>query len=75
MNYIYEISKDAMIEVRSTGRFVTKKLSMSNKSCKFIEITPIDATLRWTKFVDEQELQVIQYEDEYVAENNILRIV
>ena len=64
-----------MIEVRSTGRFVTKKLSMSNKSCKFIEITPIDASLRWTKFVDENDLQVIQYDEEYVSEGNILRIV
>lgn len=74
-SFLYELNKETMIEVRSTGRFVTKPLMISGKSCRMIEITPIDVSLKWTKFVDENELQIIQYDDGYVEKDNILRIV
>ena len=54
-HYLY---KD--IEVRSTGRYVNKPNSIVKKVDHFIEITPVDDEINWTKFVNIEELYLIQ---------------
>ncbi len=58
-HYLYS-SPNGEIEVRATGRFVEKKLTMSNTTQILIEITPVDNDLHWTKFIDKQELLLIK---------------
>lgn len=54
-HYLY---KD--IEVSSTGRYVNKPNSMLRLVEHFIEITPVDDEINWTKFVNINELFLIQ---------------
>lgn len=62
-NYLYND-----IEVTCTGRYVDKKLNYIKESDRqnkpqierFVEITPIDDHLHWTKFVPINELYIIK---------------
>jgi hypothetical protein len=54
-HYLY---KD--IEVRSTGRYVNKPNTVVRKVDHFIEITPVDEEINWTKFVSIDDLYLIQ---------------
>jgi hypothetical protein len=54
-HYLY---KD--IEVCSTGRFVNKPNHVVRKIEHFVEITPVDDEINWTKFVNIEELYLIQ---------------
>lgn len=58
-HYLYS-SPNGEIEVKATGRYVEKKLNMSNTTQLLIEITPIDTDLHWTKFIDKNELLLIK---------------
>jgi hypothetical protein len=62
-NYLYND-----IEVTCTGRYVDKKITYIKESDKqnkpqlerFVEITPVDDHLHWTKFVSISELYLIK---------------
>lgn len=47
-------------EVRSTGRYVNKPNPVVRSVDHFIEITPVDEDVSWTKFVNINELYLIQ---------------
>lgn len=47
-------------EVRSTGRYVNKPNAVIRSVEHFIEITPVDDDVSWTKFVNINELYLIQ---------------
>jgi hypothetical protein len=48
-------------EVECTGRYVDKRDLISRINVRWLEITPLDAPVRWTKFVPITELFPIQY--------------
>jgi hypothetical protein len=49
------------IEVTCTGRYAVKKSLTTKNTYKKIEITPLDDTMKWKKFVDESELLEIKH--------------
>lgn len=66
-HYLY---KD--IEVRSTGRYVNKPNSVMRVVEQFIEITPVDTEINWTKFVNSKELFLIQSIHDHTENNREL---
>lgn len=54
-------SQNGFIEVVATGRYVERPGQLNaNVKVRYIEVTPIDTDLLWTKFVAETELSIIK---------------
>lgn len=47
-------------EVKKTGRIATKKLPIKNKELTLVEITPVDSTFDWKKWVRPEDLYEVQ---------------
>lgn len=67
-NYLY-----GDIEVKCTGRYVNKPNTIMRMVDHFIEITPIDDDVNWTKFVDVRELHVIQFSPDLASGSGDLK--
>jgi hypothetical protein len=67
-NYLY-----GDIEVKCTGRYVNKPNSVVRSVDHFIEITPIDDDVSWTKFVNVRELHLIQFSADLEAHTGELK--
>lgn len=47
-------------EVRKTGRVATKTLPIKNKELQLVEITPVDTTFDWKKWVRPDDLYLVK---------------
>lgn len=57
MTYVYEGT-----EVKKTGRVAIRKLR-TGKELTQVEITPVDPSFDWKKWIDESLLYVVQSDD------------
>ena len=55
LTYVYEGT-----EVKKTGRVATKTLSVKNKELQLVEITPVDSTFDWKKWVRPDDLYLVK---------------
>jgi len=47
-------------EVKKTGRTASKKLTIKNKELILVEITPVDTTFDWKKWVRPEDLYEVK---------------
>jgi len=47
-------------EVKKTGREAVKILPIKNKELKLIEVTPVDTTFDWKKWVRPEDLYTVR---------------
>lgn len=47
-------------EVRKTGREAVKSLQIKNKELTLVEITPVDSTFDWKKWVRPEDLYLVK---------------
>lgn len=60
--YLYN-TENGEIEVKYTGRYSNRTNDITKIVSKYIEITPVDRSINWTKFVHQSQLSLIQTEE------------